>query len=91
MKLVQIIWLDTNETSDSGWCSKEEAEEARPCRVASYGVVVKENDEFITIAADTDAALVEDNGNVLDADDLFGRVQCFPKGCIESITPLQQI
>jgi|TARA_R100000030_G_scaffold61231_1_gene46222 hypothetical protein len=91
MKLVQIIWLDTNETSDSGWCSKEEAEEARPCRVASYGVVVKENDEFITIAADTDAALVEDNGNVLDADDLFGRVQCFPKGCIESITPLKQI
>jgi|TARA_R100000081_G_C4708489_1_gene111513 hypothetical protein len=91
MKLVQIIWLDTNETSDSGWCSKDEAEEARPCRVASYGVVVKENDEFITIAADTDAALVEENGNVLDADDLFGRVQCFPKGCIESITPLQQI
>lgn len=91
MKLVQIIWLDTNETSDSGWCSKEEAEEARPCRVASYGVVVKENDEFITIAADTDAALVEDNGNVLDADDLFGRVQCFPKGCIESVTPLKQI
>ena len=70
---------------------KEEAEEARPCRVASYGVVVKENDDFITIAADTDAALVEDNGNVLDADDLFGRVQCFPKGCIESITPLKQI
>jgi|TARA_R100001510_G_scaffold5087_1_gene3996 hypothetical protein len=91
MKLVQIIWLDTNETSDSGWCSKEEAEEARPCRVASYGVVVKENDEFITIAADTDAALIEENGNVLDADDLFGRVQCFPKGCIESITPLKQI
>ena len=91
MKLVQIIWLDTNETSDSGWCSKEEAEEARPCRVASYGIVVKENDDFITIAADTDAALIEDNGNVLDADDLFGRVQCFPKGCIESITPLQQI
>ena len=91
MKLVQIIWLDTNETSDSGWCSKDEAEEARPCRVASYGVVVKENDEFITIAADTDAALVEENGNLLDADDLFGRVQCFPKGCIESITPLKQI
>ena len=91
MKLVQIIWLDTNETSDSGWCSKDEAEEARPCRVASYGVVVKENNEFITIAADTDAALVEENGNVLDADDLFGRVQCFPKGCIESITPLKQI
>ena len=91
MKLVQIIWLDTNETSDSGWCSKEEAEEARPCRVARYGVGVKENDEFITIAADTDAALIEENGNVLDADDLFGRVQCFPKGCIESITPLKQI
>lgn len=91
MKLVKVIWWDTNETSDSGWCSKEEAEEARPCRVASYGVVVKETDDFITIAADTDAALTEENGNVLDADDLFGRVQCFPKGCIESITPLKQI
>ena len=91
MKLVKVIWWDTNETSDSGWCSKEEAEEARPCRVASYGVVVKETDDFITIAADTDAALIEENGNVLDADDLFGRVQCFPKGCIESITPLKQI
>ena len=97
MKLVQIIWLDTNETSNSGWCSKEEAEEARPCRVASYGVVVKENDDFITIAADVDALLVDDNGDVLDdngevleADDLFGRVQCFPKGCIESITPLKK-
>jgi hypothetical protein len=91
VKLVKVIWWDTNETSDSGWCSKEEAEEARPCRVASYGVVVKETDDFITIAADTDAALTEENGNVLDADDLFGRVQCFPKGCIESITPLKQI
>jgi len=91
VKLVKVIWWDTNETSDSGWCSKEEAEEARPCRVASYGVVVKETDDFITIAADTDAALIEENGNVLDADDLFGRVQCFPKGCIESITPLKQI
>jgi|TARA_R100000995_G_C3377739_1_gene74619 hypothetical protein len=89
MKLVKVIWWDTNETSDSGWCSKEEAEEARPCRVASYGVVVKETDDFITIAADTDATVVDENyDGTQDSDDLFGRVQCFPKGCIESVIPL---
>jgi len=89
MKLVKVIWWDTNETSDSGWCSKEEAEEARPCRVASYGVVVKETDDFITIAADTDATVVDENyDGTQESDDLFGRVQCFPRGCIESIIPL---
>ena len=70
MKLVKVIWWDTNETSDSGWCSKEEAEEARPCRVASYGVVVKETDDFITIAADTDATVVDENyDGTQDSDD----------------------
>ncbi len=89
MKLVKVIWWDTNETSDSGWCSKEEAEEARPCRVASFGVVVKETDDFITIAADTDATVVDENyDGTQESDDLFGRVQCFPRGCIESIIPL---
>jgi len=89
MKLVKVIWWDTNETSDSGWCSKEEAEDARPCRVASFGVVVKETDDFITIAADTDATVVDENyDGTQESDDLFGRVQCFPRGCIESIIPL---
>ena len=91
MKLVKVVWWDTNETSDSGWCTKEEAEQARPCRVASYGVVVKETDKFLTIAADLDATVVNKNyDETQEVDDLFGRVQCFPKGCIETITPLQQ-
>ena len=70
MKLVQIIWLDTNETSDSGWCSKEEAEEARPCRVASYGVVVKENDELKDLIDETDDSTTpsdeDDNDNLAE-------------------------
>tara|TARA_R100000700_G_scaffold24543_1_gene31415 strand:- start:99 stop:371 length:273 start_codon:yes stop_codon:yes gene_type:complete len=86
MKLVKVVWYDTNETSDSGWCTKEEAESARPCRVASYGVVVKETDKFLTIAADLDATIVDEKyDGTEDVDDLFGRVQCFPKGCIESV------
>ena len=80
MKLVKVVWWDTNETSDSGWCTKEEAESASPCRVASYGVVVKETDKFLTIAADLYATVVDENfDETKEVDDLFGRVQCLPK------------
>jgi|TARA_B110000285_G_C15122271_1_gene617936 hypothetical protein len=80
MKLVKVIWLDTNETSNSGWCTTEEAKQARPCKIASVGYIVNETSEFITIAADIDANKLEE-----EQDDLLGRVQCFPIGCVISI------
>jgi hypothetical protein len=85
MKLVEVIWWDTNETSNSGWCSEEEAKQARPCRVASVGWLINESHDFITIAADIDANIRED-----EKDDLLGRVQCFPMGCVIKVNVFER-
>ena len=74
------MWFDTNETSDSGWMSLKEAKKNRPCKVRSIGYLVNETDDLITIAADTDGYTATE-----DKDDLLGRVQCFPRGCIIDI------
>jgi len=80
MKLVKVTWNDTNETSDSGWLSLEEVKKNKPCKVASVGWLINQDEKFVTIAADIDA-----HENESDADDLLGRVQCFPRGCIDKI------
>ena len=85
MKLVKVVWYDTNETSDSGWVSMAEAKKDRPCKVASVGWLVNETDKFITIAADIDGNDIEE-----DKDDLLGRTQCFQKGCIIEIKTLHE-
>ena len=85
MKLVKVVWYDTNETSDSGWVSMAEAKKDKPCKVASVGWLVNETDKFITIAADIDGNDIEE-----DKDDLLGRTQCFPKGCIIEIKTLHE-
>jgi len=46
-------------------------------------MVINEDEKFITIAADIDA-----HENESEADDLLGRVQCFPRGCVEKIETL---
>ena len=83
MKLVKVTWFDTNETSDSGWLSLDEVKKNKPCKVASVGWLINEDEKFITIAADIDA-----HENESEADDLLGRVQCFPRGCVEKIATL---
>ena len=77
---VEVIWWDTNESSDSGWMSKAEAEKSRPCKVKSIGYLIKQTDDFITIAADTDA-----HEKIEDKDDLLGRVETFPRSCVIDI------
>ena len=83
MKLVKVTWNATNETSDRGWLSLEEVKKNKPCKVASVGWLINEDEKFVTIAADIDA-----HENESDADDLLGRVQCFPRGCILKIETL---
>tara|TARA_R110000796_G_C14465008_1_gene424901 strand:- start:646 stop:915 length:270 start_codon:yes stop_codon:yes gene_type:complete len=85
MKLVKVTWLDTNETSDSGWVSLQEAKDNKPCKVASVGWLVSETEEHITIAGDIDANEIES-----ERDDLLGRTQCFPRGCIIKIQTLYE-
>ena len=65
MKLVKVTWNDTNETSDSGWVSLEEAKNNKPCKVASVGWLVNETEEHITIAADIDANEIESENELI--------------------------
>ena len=85
MKLVKVIWLDTNETSDSGWVSLEKDKNNKPCKVARFGLLVDETEEHITIAGDIDANEIES-----ERDDLLGRTQCFPRGCIIKVQSLYE-
>ena len=80
---VQVIWWDTNESSDSGWVSKAEAVKTKPCKIKSIGYLINQTDDFITFAADIDG-----HDNSEDKDDLLGRVETFPKGCVVDISYL---
>ena len=84
MKLVKVTWNDSAETSDSGWVSLDSAKKDRPCKIASVGWLINETNEFITIAGDTDANEIEN-----EKDDLLGRVECIPKGCVIKIEVLR--
>jgi hypothetical protein len=45
--MVQVVWLDTNEVSDSTWQSKED-------------LLILENDDFVIISADKDGKNEDD-------------------------------
>ena len=77
---VQVIWWDTNESSDSGWVSKAEAVKTKPCKIKSIGYLINQTDDIITIADDIDG-----HDNSEDKDDLLGRGETFPKSCVVDI------
>ena len=87
MKIVNVVWLDTNECSLSGWQSKEELMESKPCTVSSLGYLIKEDKDCITITADKDHYDEDD----YDEDDLYGRAQVIPKGVVIKIEILEAI
>ena len=82
MDMVNVVWLDTNECTLSGWQSKEELLASKPCTVSSLGYLVKEDKDNITISADKDH---------YDEDDLFGRAQIIPKGVVIKIEFLKAV
>tara|TARA_A100000172_G_scaffold41544_1_gene25366 strand:- start:66 stop:332 length:267 start_codon:yes stop_codon:yes gene_type:complete len=76
MRLVKVVWLDTNEVSDGTWQSKEELLKSKPCSIDSLGYLVEETQDYVIISADKDS---------YNQDDLFGRSQVIPKGVIQEI------
>tara|TARA_R100000900_G_scaffold91638_1_gene71343 strand:+ start:209 stop:454 length:246 start_codon:yes stop_codon:yes gene_type:complete len=74
--LVKVVWIDTVETSDSSWQSKEELLQETPASIDSVGYMIKQNDDYIVIAADKATK---------DDDDLFGRCQVIPKGVVKQM------
>ena len=77
---MKVVWIDTVETSDGSWQSKEELLESIPASVDSVGYMIKQNDDYIVISADKATN---------DDDDLFGRCQVIPKGVVKSIQEIK--
>ena len=57
MKLVKVTWLDTNETSDSGWVSLEEAKENK--QLPQTLMQTKLNQKKMTYSVELNAFLVD--------------------------------
>jgi len=74
--MVNIIWLDTNEPSDSTWQTKEDLLSSEVCTIDSMGYLMADTDDYVIIAGDKD---------YLNEDDLYGRTQIIPKGIIKNI------
>ena len=74
MKVVKITWIDSC-SSDSSWTMAEDANTGI-IQIETYGVVIKETDEFISIAQ-----------NYGSEPEQFCNIMTIPKGCIkETIT-----
>jgi|TARA_X000001382_G_scaffold128027_1_gene116841 hypothetical protein len=74
--LVKVVWIDTVETSDSSWQQLEELLKETPASIDSVGYMIKQNEDYIVIAADKATK---------DDDDLFGRCQVIPKGVVKTM------
>ncbi len=74
--LVKVVWIDTVETSDSSWQQLEELLKETTASIDSVGYMIKQNEDYIVIAADKATK---------DDDDLFGRCQVIPKGVVKTM------
>ena len=72
-RLVVVTGLDIT-GHERPWHEAEEAEGLRPAEITSLGLLVAENDEYITVAGSW-----EDDGCLL------GNVNCIPRGVIRSL------
>ena len=48
--IVCIEWIDSSEYDDADWKSEEEVKELTPMRIKSCGILVNEDDIYITLA-----------------------------------------
>tara|TARA_R110000803_G_scaffold182515_1_gene244868 strand:- start:330 stop:584 length:255 start_codon:yes stop_codon:yes gene_type:complete len=76
LPMVNIVWFDTNEPSDTTWQSIEDLLASEVCIIDSMGYLMADTDDYVIIAADKD---------YLNEDDLYGRSQIIPKGTIKEI------
>jgi hypothetical protein len=81
VRIVKVVWLDTNEVSDGTWQSKEDLLRSKPCSIDSIGYLILENQDYVIISADKDS---------YNQDDLFGRSQVIPKGVIQEIKDIDE-
>lgn len=70
-----IEWLDSSEYEDADWKSEDEVKELTPMRIKSVGMIVNEDDVYITLAASV-------NNYDIDCEAQFGGLITIPKFAI---------
>lgn len=75
MRVVRIDWIDSC-ASNMEWTLKDEIGEKNiePIRITSYGIIIKENDDYITVAQ-----------NYGFNPEQMCNFMSIPKGCIKKI------
>lgn len=79
-KIVEITWLDTYHVGGSG-ITKKEVKELRPVVCHSYGSLIEETNDYITIASCT----LEQNIGELE----YREATCIPKTVVQSVRELK--
>ena len=72
MKVVKVLWVDSC-NSNMNWTVAEDIE-IEPMYIDSFGVVVKDTDEFLAIAQ-----------NYGDNPEQYSNITTIPKGCIKEV------
>ena len=72
MKVVKVLWVDSC-NSNMNWTVAEDIE-VEPMYINSFGVVVKDSDEFLAIA--------QNYGNDPEQ---YSNITTIPKGCIKEV------
>lgn len=76
----KIEWIDSC-ASNTNWSLLEGFEvEAEPIKIVSYGVLIQENEDYITIAQNFGTNPLQ-----------FCSLMSIPKGCIKKITDIDKI
>ena len=81
-KIVEITWLDTYHVGGAGLTRKEVAE-LRPVSSISYGRLIEETDDYITIASN----IMEQKGDLEQPE--YREVTCIPRAVVQSIKELK--
>lgn len=77
MKVVKVLWVDSC-NSNINWTVAEDIE-AKPMYIDSFGVVIKDTDEFLVIA--------QNYGNNPEQ---YSNITTIPKGCIKEVFTIHE-
>jgi hypothetical protein len=80
-KIVEIIWLDIYHVTGDG-LTRKEVTELRPVPSQSYGRLIEETDEYITIASS-----IMEHG-IGGEQPEYREVTCIPRAVVQSVKEL---
>jgi len=81
IKIVEVSWLDTYHVGGAG-LTRKEVSELRPVPSLSYGRLIEETDDYITIASS-----IMEHG-IGGEQPEYREVTCIPKAVVQSIKEL---